>query len=141
MAFVAPLIGAPCRLQEALYFFAPDLGRRKAAHTRSFGDTVHASVKSKPRLGRVDNRSGVPCSVLGKEEAGRADTQLAEQARNRDQHSSDPCSQAKKQKKTTLCSVTLPFQEIACVWPPTHGALKLAQKLGCPRDVPLIEQG
>src|SRR5262245_27118621 len=47
MAFVAPLIGAPCRLQEALYFFAPDLGRRKAAHTRSSGDTVHASVKSK----------------------------------------------------------------------------------------------
>jgi len=58
---------------------------------------------------------------------------LAEQARNRDHHSSDPCSQAKKQQKvsqehrhvhaslTPLCWATLTFQEIAFYRYPTHG--------------------
>src|SRR5262245_56879224 len=82
-------------------FFAPAWSRRrKAAHARSLGDPVHTSVKSKPRL--VQPKRG---SVLGTRQAAsrklppRADSPLAEQARNRDHDSSDPSSQAKKQQK------------------------------------------
>src|SRR5262245_56940606 len=85
--------GVPCNRRGAL-LRGPV--KQKAARTRR---SDVPPVKSKPRLGRVDNRSGVPCS-RGKL-APRADARLAEQARNRDHHSSDPCGQAKKQKNIT----------------------------------------
>jgi hypothetical protein len=70
-----------------------DKGKRLALDTA----TCHVSNQN-PTSERVDNRSGVLCSVRGSRELPpRADSQLAKQARNRDHHSSDPCGQTKKQ--------------------------------------------
>src|SRR5262249_60755319 len=94
-------------------------------------------VKSNPRLG-LTTEAGFRARYSARRKlAPRADTQLAEQCRDRDHHSSDPCSQARKQKKITqehrhvtppsppLCWATLTFQEITFVRHPTHRALKL----------------
>src|SRR5262249_53961816 len=87
-----------------IMFFAPAWSRRrKAAHARSLGDPVHTQcqIKTPPRKGFTTEAG----SVLGTRQAAssklppRADSPLAEQARNRDHDSSDPSSQAKKQQK------------------------------------------
>ena len=61
-------------------------------------DTATVSNQN-PASEGVDNRSGILCSLLGTKVAPRADSQLAEQARNRDHHFSDPCGQTKKQQQ------------------------------------------
>src|SRR5262249_24707362 len=104
-------------------FFAPAWSRRrKAAHARSLGDPVHTQcqIKTPPRKGFTTEAgfcaryaaSSKQEAASSKQEAGsrkqeagsrklppRADSPLAEQARNRDHDSSDPSSQAKKQQK------------------------------------------
>src|SRR5215831_8531101 len=90
-------------------FFAPAWSRRrKAAHARSLGDPAHTQcqIKTPPRKG-FTTEAGFCAryAASGKRQAAsrklppRADSPLAEQARNRDHDSSDPSSQAKKQQK------------------------------------------
>src|SRR5215831_18130756 len=85
-------------------FFAPAWSRRrKAAHgSKLRRPCAHTVSNQNPASEGVQPKRG---SVLGTRQAAsrklppRADSPLAEQARNRDHDSSDPSSQAKKQQK------------------------------------------
>src|SRR5262249_13088664 len=86
--------GAPCNRRGALL--------RGSVKQKSGSRSTQRMSNQNPASEGVDNRSGVLCSLRGKEEAcPPSDTRLAEQGRNRDHHSSDPCTQAKKEKKIT----------------------------------------